>query len=250
MGRSLLAGEIGSHGGRSPGAVFRQVHRLLHFGARDDAQCAAPGAVRLRARRARRRRPSSAGQPAWPDGAEGLPERAARRSRCRGRLPGRLPRPGQPGRVHPPRRLDRELAVRSRTSRGDAIEARHRAGRGSTRSPRSNLPFATTRCGANPIGRCSTRRSTACPNASHSYHPLLLAGTDLRRRLPCPRTVGDGGPRPTGAGPRAVASAADPTRRDGPGRSRDRRSDRSRGGGCPSAFDPFHDTHGAGFRDR
>ena len=41
-------------------------------------------------------------------------------ARCGGRLSGRLPRPGQPGRVHPPERVGRELAVRGRASRGNS----------------------------------------------------------------------------------------------------------------------------------
>ena len=41
-----------------------------------------------------------------PDGASRLPERAQGCPRCRGRLSGCLPRPGQPGQINSPERID------------------------------------------------------------------------------------------------------------------------------------------------
>ena len=69
--------------------------------------------------------------------------------------------------------------------------------------------------------------------ASRTDRPLLPARVDLCRGGASARALGDGDPGPAGPGARAVAPAADPAWRDGPGRSPRRRCGRSSPGGHP-----------------
>ena len=70
-----------------------------------------PRAVRRAARRGRLRR---AGRPPRPDGPARLPTAPGRPAPCRGRLPGRLPRPRPQGPLPPRPRPARHLALRRR----------------------------------------------------------------------------------------------------------------------------------------
>ncbi len=75
------------------------------------------------ARSGRRGRLRRAGGPARADGAGRLPAAPGRRPACRGRLPGRLPRPGPEGPVDPRPRPAGQLALRRRDPDGAVREA-------------------------------------------------------------------------------------------------------------------------------
>ncbi len=81
---------------------------------RDDRgtdRCAAPRAIPRPSRGGRRGCLRGGRRAAWADGAARLPADPGRSPRCRGRLPGDVPRPGAEGARHRPARVARQLAL-------------------------------------------------------------------------------------------------------------------------------------------
>ena len=183
--------------------VLRQVHRLFNFGAvgtMSDAQLL----DRFVARR------DEAAEAAFeelvirhgPMVLAGLPERSSRRARRGGCLSGRLPRSGQPGQVHPPVRVDCELAVRGRAARG-ASRARRSAARRraldqlvASRTSESDLPAEI-----DPDWEILHDEIHGLARAASRPHRALLpARADLRCGGASARALGGGDPWPAGPG--------------------------------------------------
>ncbi len=160
---------------------------------------AAARAVRRRPRPGRRgglRRPGGA---ARADGAGRLPAAPGRPPACRGRLPGRLPRPGPQGPVDPRPRAAGQLALRRGAAHGPQ-------GPRPARSPppdrgrRIREVFDHAVPPRRPIGRsstasrprCCTARSTACrgPSACRWCSATSRASPSTRRRTGCDGPVG------------------------------------------------------------
>ena len=145
-------------------------------------------ARRRSGRRGRLRRP---GGPTRADGPGRLPAAPGRPPSCRGRLPGRLPRPGAAGPVDPRPRPARQLALRRRAPHGPQgpRPARppppDRGGRAPS-AVRSRVPAVPGRAGRSTASRprpC-TARSTACrsPSACRSCSATSRGSRSTRRR--------------------------------------------------------------------
>ena len=179
----------------------------------------------------RRCRPARPPSPRWwparADGAGRLPAAPGRPPPCRGRLPGRLPRPGPQGPVDPRPRPAGQLALRGRAPDGAVRKATDRPpapARGGRHDEASRSGLVRPGRADGPAGRPAGDRPRAGRGPPRRDRPpaaglppaggaLLLRGPHPRRGGHAPPLPGRHAPQPAGPGAREAPDRPDSPRR-------------------------------------